>query len=133
MKRLKLAFFAILCSGIALVAGSKKGDLVSQVSARRAARPNPLASDPRARQAGAKLYAEHCAECHGQSREGNGKAPPLAHSGIYNAPPGALFWTIRSGSVFDGMPPFAELPEQQRWQIVTFLKEDHTGSAAPSR
>jgi len=29
---------------------------------------------------------------------------------------------LRNGSLRHGMPSFAHLPEQQRWQIVTYLK-----------
>src|SRR5262249_45068269 len=97
------------------------------------ARLNPLASNPEARQAGARLYASHCAGCHGRDRQGIGSAPALADAKIYNAPPGTLFWILRRGAVFTGMPDFADLPELQRWQIVTFLKDDHTTSTTRSR
>jgi mono/diheme cytochrome c family protein len=124
----------ILCASAVLVGcPERRGDLISRAPARQALRTNPLASDPKARQAGAKLFARNCAECHGMNREGNGKVPPLAYRRVYNAPPGAIYWAIRSGSVFVGMPPFAELPSQQRWQIVTFLKEDQPGSSTGSR
>ena len=35
-----------------------------------AARRNPLESDPDAVAAGSKLFAQHCAECHGDMAEG---------------------------------------------------------------
>src|SRR5262249_57610803 len=84
------------------------------------------------RLAGARLYASHCAGCHGRDRQGIGSAPALADAKIYNAPPGTLFWILRRGAVFTGMPDFADLPELQRWQIVTFLKDDHTTSTTRS-
>ena len=37
-------------------------------------------------------------------------------------PDGEVFWFITTGSVKNGMPAWASLPEEQRWQIVTFLK-----------
>lgn len=76
--------------------------------------------------AGAKLYARECASCHGANREGMGKAPPLNGSAINHADPRALLSIIRNGSIHHGMPSFAHLPEQQRWQIVTFLRASVT-------
>jgi mono/diheme cytochrome c family protein len=133
MRPQRIVIAASLCCIVLLVeCSSKRGDLLNHVPAVQAARPNPLASDPKARQAGARLYASRCASCHGKDREGIGKAPALANSRIYDASPGALFWTVRSGAVFGGMPSFADITAQQRWQIVSFLKEDHTGSATRS-
>jgi mono/diheme cytochrome c family protein len=92
-----------------------------------------MAADPVARQAGARLYAHLCGGCHGDNRQGIGLAPALANARIYDAPAGELFWALRSGSLFTGMPGFAEMPDPQRWQIVTFLKEDRTGTASRSK
>ena len=36
---------------------------------------------------------------------------------------GALFWALRNGSLNKGMPSFAHLPNPQRWQIITFLRQ----------
>jgi mono/diheme cytochrome c family protein len=83
---------------------------------------NPLADSDRARRAGRKLFQRECAECHGNAAEGLGKAPPLNLPAIADAPPGAIFWVLRNGSLYRGMPSFAALPDQQRWQIVTFLQ-----------
>ena len=41
------------------------------------ARPNPLAADSDAIPAGAKLFAQHCAECHGDMADGGKKGPSL--------------------------------------------------------
>jgi len=35
---------------------------------------------------------------------------------------GELFWYITRGDVNTGMPAWESLPEQQRWQIVTYVK-----------
>ncbi len=42
------------------------------------------------------------------------------------AVPGALFWILRNGDLRHGMPPFAHLPEAQRWQIIEFLQSGIT-------
>lgn len=72
--------------------------------------------------AGAKLYARECAACHGRQREGLGKAPPLNAQVIGQTPTAELFEILRNGSLWRGMPSFAHLPEQQRRQIIAFLR-----------
>ncbi len=80
--------------------------------------PNPFEGHEQARRAGAKLYERECSSCHS-----TGKAPVLRDSRIMqDASPGALFWILRNGILRRGMPSFAHLPEEQRWQIVNFLQ-----------
>jgi mono/diheme cytochrome c family protein len=93
-----------------------------------AARRNPLQSDPDAVAAGAKLFARHCAECHGDNAEGGKKAPSLLVPEVQQATPGTLFWLLTNGVVRRGMPVWSKLPEPQRWQLVSFVK---SLSAAP--
>jgi len=112
---------------------ARKTNLVNAAPARYKARTDNLVSDPASIRAGARLYAGQCASCHGENREGTGNAPRLDDSRIYNAPPGALFWAVRSGSVFRGMPSFAHLPASRRWQIVAFLKQEASPSASRSK
>lgn len=86
------------------------------------ARRNPLERDPDAVAAGANLFDQHCAECHGNMAEGGRKAPSLLADPVQQATPGTLFWILTNGVVRRGMPVWSKLPEPQRWQIVTFLK-----------
>jgi mono/diheme cytochrome c family protein len=86
------------------------------------ARLNPLVSDPDAVAAGRKLFAQHCAECHGDTAEGGRKAPNLRAAEVQGATPGTLFWILSNGVVRRGMPVWSKLPEPERWQIVTFIK-----------
>jgi mono/diheme cytochrome c family protein len=95
---------------------------VEQAPARAVTLQNPYDSQEAAKRAGAKLFQRHCASCHGPNAEGQNHAPALASTEVRNAPPGALFWVLRNGSLRHGMPSFSHLPEQQRWQIVTYLK-----------
>jgi mono/diheme cytochrome c family protein len=87
-----------------------------------AGRLNPYEGHDAARRAGQKLYQRECAGCHGRDAHGSRRAPALASPMVRQAPPGAIFWLLRNGSLRHGMPSFSHLPEQQRWQIVTYLK-----------
>jgi len=89
---------------------------------RAAARPNLLESDPEAVAAGAKLFAMHCAECHGEMANGTRRAPSLRAGQVQSATPGALFWVLTNGVVRRGMPVWSKLPEPQRWQLVSYIK-----------
>jgi glucose/arabinose dehydrogenase len=83
---------------------------------------NPYRGQMSAAEAGGELYATHCAVCHGRSAEGTGNIPALAHARVQSAPDGEVFWFITKGSNSGAMPSWASLPEQQRWQLVTYLK-----------
>ena len=115
-----------LISGTCLLlamACARGEDLVEHAQQVAAAMSNPLEGQGRAQRAGAKLFARECASCHGENGVGGlGKAPRLRQKEVYEAPPGALFWILRNGSLHRGMPSFAHLPEAQRWQIITWLQ-----------
>jgi len=83
---------------------------------------NPYAGDAEAVAAGGKLFERYCAECHGTMAEGSRKAPTLVHEEVREASGGMLFWILTNGVVRQGMPVWSKLPEQQRWQLVTFLQ-----------
>src|SRR5208337_888742 len=86
------------------------------------ARKNPFDGDIQAVAAGGKLFEQHCAGCHGRKAGGARKGPSLLREEVQQATPGALFWILTNGVVRRGMPVWSKLPEQQRWQIVTFLQ-----------
>jgi mono/diheme cytochrome c family protein len=104
----------------AVVANSES--LIQRAPETAAAKRNPFQGDGKAERAGAKLYARECASCHGRTREGKSKAPPLTVGQVHEVPSGALFWVLTHGSLGRGMPSFAHLPEARRWQIVAFLQ-----------
>ena len=95
---------------------------LGKVPAKAAARQNPLESDPEAIAAGAKLFEQRCAECHGATAEGGKKGPSLRTEEVHQATPGALFWLMTNGVVRKGMPVWSRLPEPQRWQLVSYIK-----------
>src|SRR5580692_12975573 len=67
-------------------------------------------------------YVLRCAACHGQNGEGTGNIPPVATGKAQGASDGELFWYITRGDVNNGMPSWESLPEQQRWEIVNYLR-----------
>jgi len=93
--------------------------------------PYPFPSSVAAIVAGAKLYTDHCAMCHG-SAVGE---PTILAKGLYIAPPqfvkhsveddpeGATYWKIEHGIRFTSMPSYKDnLTEEQIWQITYFVK-----------
>jgi mono/diheme cytochrome c family protein len=93
-------------------------------------RTNPLQNDPDAVAAGAILFKQHCAECHGNSAEGSHKAPSLLVPEVQTTTPGTLFWLLTNGVVRKKMPVWSKLPEPQRWQLVRYIKS--LGGLAPA-
>jgi mono/diheme cytochrome c family protein len=72
--------------------------------------------------AGHKLFLDHCAQCHGENAEGKRKRPSLRSEVVRGARDGELEWFLANGNPAKGMPTWSKLPEQQRWQIVAYLK-----------
>jgi cytochrome c oxidase cbb3-type subunit 2 len=85
-------------------------------------RLNPFAGEATAVAAGAKLFRQNCASCHGDDATGLSNRPSLHSERVRAASPGELEWLLKNGSMRNGMPSWSRLPEQQRWQIVAFLK-----------
>jgi mono/diheme cytochrome c family protein len=85
---------------------------------------NPFQNDSQARLAGQKLFQRDCSGCHGENGQGNGRGrtPVLRTDSVRDANPGTLFWVLRNGSASHRMPSFSHLPDEQRWQIITFLQ-----------
>jgi mono/diheme cytochrome c family protein len=95
---------------------------LAKVPEKAQAKRNPFENDPDAVAAGGKLFEQHCAECHGMKAEGKRKAPSLVGKEVQEATPGALFWILTNGVVRRGMPDWSKLPEQQIWQVITYVK-----------
>lgn len=94
---------------------------------------NPYAGQADAISAGREVYGRTCAACHGAAGEGTGNVPPLVNGAAQKASDGEVFWYITRGDVSNGMPSWASLPENQRWQIVSFVKSLGSGAATVSK
>jgi cytochrome c553 len=90
--------------------------------------PPPL-DDPALVHRGAGHYASGCAPCHGapgQQRSPIAVAmtppPPFLPEKIPQWQPNELFWIVRHGVKFTGMPAWAALPRSDEvWAMVAFL------------
>ena len=72
--------------------------------------------------AGGKLFAQHCASCHGVNATGGTRAPSLHTSRIQEMPDAALVQFLADGNLRKGMPSWSRLPEERRWQLARYLK-----------
>ena len=119
-----LAFAIVGAAGERERATDDRGVLlvIAQAPAKTRDWKNPYEGNSDALLAGKKLYLQHCAECHGQNARGMRNAISLRTPQVQNATSGELVWFLRNGNLFHGMPAWSGLPEQRRWQIVTYLK-----------
>jgi mono/diheme cytochrome c family protein len=98
---------------------SAEGNLIHYLLAQKLVDPYEGKAD--AVLAGAKRYRHHCAECHGPGW-GTERAANLHASDVQKATPGEVEWFLGNGNLLRGMPSWSGLPEQRRWQIVSYLK-----------
>jgi len=91
-------------------------------------RTNPLGSDPADIAAGRDLFRQKCEACH--AYDGSGKTqigageyphPPPLRVTVASISDGEIFYHIRNGIRNTGMPAW-DLPEQQIWQLVLFIR-----------
>jgi len=91
----------------------------------------PVASTEANYLAGADLYKQHCAVCHGlplspKSAIATGMYPHppvlLEGKGVTDDEPGESYWKIFNGIRLSGMPGFSKsLTETQMWQIALLI------------
>jgi glucose/arabinose dehydrogenase len=96
------------------------------------AMPNPFEGKAEAADAGKALYARNCLACHGKAGQGTGNIPSLVDGKLKGVAQGEVFWFITKGDKDNGMPSWAFLPEEKRWQIVTYVEALAAGTAAPA-
>ena len=91
----------------------------------------PITADEAAYTAGAQVYKEHCAVCHGlpgQAQTAIAKGmfpkPPvlLEGTGVTDDPPAETYWKVAGGIRMTGMPGFDKsLSTTQMWQVSLLL------------
>src|SRR5580765_7393607 len=90
---------------------------------------NPLEGQSAAVDAGKTLYARNCLSCHGKTLKGTGNVPSLVDGKLKGVSEGEIFWFITKGDKDSGMPAWAFLPEEKRWQVVSYLDAVLSGKA----
>jgi mono/diheme cytochrome c family protein len=98
----------------------------------------PIQADEDNLVAGAEIYRDHCAACHGFHGKPSSvgarmypDAPPLWEKhhhgaetmmGVSDDPPGETYWKVANGIRLSGMPSFKQvLSETQMWQVSLLL------------
>jgi mono/diheme cytochrome c family protein len=93
--------------------------------------PSPSTQGQRAVQAGRLAYIGSCAECHGASGDGKGvfgtaiypPATDLTTGDTKEKTDAQLYWIIKNGLSFTGMPAFgSQYSDQDIWSMVSYLR-----------
>ena len=115
------AITLVVWTGVAVV--SAQGPWVAPADAK--AMKNPVKGVGNAK----KAVETNCVSCHGPMGKGDGPAaaalpPPKpanwTSAAIQKETDGELFWKISNGR--GAMPPWKHLPEQERWEIVNYIR-----------
>ena len=117
----RISRIAIVFLWIMATAGAQSSWLAQVPDADRL-RPNPYAGQVDAVAGGSRLFADHCAKCHGPDALGRGKRPSLRSKEVQTATDGQIFWLLKNGNRRRGMPSWSSLPEPSRWQLVAYVK-----------
>jgi cytochrome c oxidase cbb3-type subunit 2 len=121
MKRKPIVASFVLSAAVFLAAAG--GDWMAEVPPRDRQKINPFREQPQAIQAGRLLFSDHCAQCHGENAQGTRKRPSLRTARIQSeATEGAIHWFLVNGNVRRGMPSWSRLPDQQLWQLVSYVR-----------
>lgn len=83
---------------------------------------NPVAGKQTAIEAGKTVYARNCLSCHGKALKGTGNVPSLIDGKLKGITSGEIFWFITKGDKPNGMPSWAFMPEEKRWQVVSYVQ-----------
>ena len=90
---------------------------------------NPMAKTPERLLEARRLYSDNCAVCHGMHGAGNTKTaeglspgvPDLASHAVQDLSDGELFYVIRNGVRFTGMPAW-DFSDDQVWDLVGMVR-----------
>lgn len=113
---------ALLGVAVMVCGAEVNQDWLKRVPAQVRAQVNPYRGQQRNTAAGARMYADYCARCHGADLQGTRGKPSLRSEVVQQATDGELFWLLKNGDLRHGMPSWSSLPEAERWQILAFVK-----------
>jgi mono/diheme cytochrome c family protein len=123
MMRKLLRILALVTFLATFVFAVADGGWLKNVPARDHERMNPFHEQPEAIAAGRRVFVDRCSHCHGENAEGTKKRPSLKSARIQRqATEGDLHWLLVNGNMRKGMPSWAKLPDQQLWQVITYVR-----------
>jgi mono/diheme cytochrome c family protein len=123
MKKSTYAALILIAAALTLkLSAQADGKWLHRVPDEDHRRVNPLAKSPQVAEAGKVLFESNCARCHGADANGIHKRPSLRSERVRHASDGDLWWMLQHGDPYGGMPPWNSLPEQQRWQIIAYIR-----------
>ena len=122
-----LTAFAVAVTLIPSLRAQNKNFHDAPASAKRL--KDPYAANKQVMAKGHDLFHRYCARCHGESAQGSGNIPSLVDGALETVTPGEVFWFVTKGSPDNGMPSWAKLPRNVRWESVTYVKS--LGLSAP--
>ena len=93
------------------------------------AQKNPYEGQQAAADAGKLVYARNCLARHGKTGQGTGNVPSLVDGKLKGVAEGEVFWFVTKGDKDNGMPSWAFLPDEKRWQVVTYVEAMASGKA----
>jgi mono/diheme cytochrome c family protein len=106
--------------------GAADGSWLKNVPARDHEKTNPYHDQADAIAAGRRIFVDRCSHCHGENADGTKKRPPSKSERVQQqASEGDLHWLLVNGNMGKGMPSWARLPDQQLWQVITYVKSLH--------
>ena len=115
-KRLLIIWLSLLMCSTGCAVAPKRSDETP------AALPPAAAQSANDVRAGAKLFSQHCAACHGLDARG-GRPGPSLHTGLIRAmPDAALVQFLTDGDLRKGMPSWSRLPVERRRQLALYIK-----------
>ena len=132
------AYFYIRVGGVSMATSAPRLPLEKMIArlalhasyGHAAQEKDPLKSDEVNLLAGARLYVQHCAVCHGTPHtpataiaKGMAPRPPqLFEDTVTDDPEGITFWKVTNGIRLTGMPGFQKtLADTERWQVTMLL------------
>jgi mono/diheme cytochrome c family protein len=136
-KILFVSALGLICLSIGFAVFHKAPWIVPEYEKQR---KNPLAPSDAAMRSAKQIYADKCANCHGDAGKGDG-----SEAMMYDPPPADLTDSAKMSKVTDGeifyqitqgrkpMPSFKNrLTEEQRWQMVFLVRSFPANSAPPN-
>jgi mono/diheme cytochrome c family protein len=114
---------ALACAFAISAFAAGDGTWLAKIPAKDHDRQNPYHGQDEAIAAGRRIFLDHCAQCHGEDANGTRKRPPLRSERVQQqASEGDIHWLLINGNMKKGMPSWAKLPDQQLWQIITYVR-----------